>query len=464
MSKKELGLDRQGIQLTMCQKDFWGYGAGVLGVTVITQLIGQLTYFYTDKIGMSAVVAGSALMTAKIADAFTDLIMGAIVDRTKSKHGKARPWMLWMSPLVILAVLGLLLVPKGWSSQAQFAYVLITNIFASAIICTAISVPFACLLNYRTRSQYERTRMNVSRTIFNYLGGMFFSVGLLPVTKAMGGTQKAWIIVGACAAVVASMSMLTCFFISKETGESSEAKAQKTEHFFTQVKSLFHNRYWVIMALAMLVAHIIYGFNSATNAYYAKWIFGSESIVGIMGIIAIIPTLLGFVIISPLVKRFGPLNVIKAGFLLGIIGYVIRVFFPYNFFVVCATGALTSMSTMPFMMTGMVLVASVSDFEEWKTGKRKVGLVQTATSFGGKAGSGFASGIIGMILTLGGYAPAAVVQTESAIRSIFTICIYLPAGLLLIMFVLMCLFDMDKKYPTFRQELIERTQKNNTDV
>lgn len=458
MKRKELGTDSQGIQLTMHQGQTWAYGAGVLGITVITQLIGQLSFFYTDKVGMVAGLAGSAIMVAKIVDAFTDLVMGVIVDRTHSKHGKARPWMLWMAPMVLVAVMGLLLIPANASSQFQFGYVLVSNILASAVVCTAVSVPYACLLNYATRSQYERTKLNVRRTICNYLVGMFFSVGLVPVTKMMGGTQKSWIIVGGIFAVLAMGGMLLCFFNVREIDEGEKASAQKTQNFLKQVGSLFKNRYWVIMALAMLVSHIIHGFSNATNAYYAKWIFGDESIVGVMGIIAIIPTFLGFVIISPLVKRFGPRNVIRAGLLTGIVGYVFRALFPYNFIVVCASGAMTALGIMPFMMTGMVMIANVSDFEEWKTGVRKVGLVQTATSFGGKVGSGFSSGIIGLTLQLGGYKSAALVQTQGAINSIFAVCIYLPVILYIVLLVLMQLFDMDKKYPHFREELT--TQKN----
>ena len=97
----------------MRERDFWSYGAGVLGVAAIGQLISQLSFFYTDKVGMAASVAGTALMVTKIADAVTDLIMGQIVDNTHSKWGKARPWMLWMALPALLAVLGLLCVPQG---------------------------------------------------------------------------------------------------------------------------------------------------------------------------------------------------------------------------------------------------------------------------------------------------------------------------------------------------------------
>lgn len=101
-----------------------------------------------------------------------------------------------------------------------------------------------------------------------------------------------------------------------------------------------------------------------------------------------------------------------------------------------------------------------SIFEEWRSGNQIVGLVNSATSFGGKVGAGFGAGLIGWILEWGGYVGTAQVQTESAIRSIFAISIWLPGILILLLLLLMMAYDMDKKYPNFRQELLERRNKN----
>lgn len=458
---KELGVDRQGIPLTMHQKDFWAYGIGVAGITVITQIIGQFSYFYTDKVGLTAGLAGSALMISKIADAFTDLIMGYIVDRTKSKHGKARPWMLWMAPFVLAAVIMMLCVPTGMGMIAKFIYAIISNVFASAIVTTAISVPYACLLNYRTQSQVERTKMNVRRTIVNYFLGMFFSVAFVPLTAAMGGTQKAWIMVSVIMAAVASLAMVVTFVTIKEQNTVQENKKQEEGKenkvdIKEEISVLFHNKYWVIMALTQLIANVCYSLNAATGVYYAKWIFGNESIVGIMGLIGFIPTILGFFIISPLVQRFGAIKVVKGGLLLGVIGSIGKALFPRSFFAVCGFGMLTSVSTMPYMMVGMVLIANVADFEEWKSGKKMVGLVNSASSFGAKVGAGLGAGMIGWILAIGGYQASAAVQTESAITSVFVISIWLPAILIILLFVLMCMYDLDKKYPNYRAELMEK--------
>jgi len=109
----------------------------------------------------------------------------------------------------------------------------------------------------------------------------------------------------------------------------------------------------------------------------------------------------------------------------------------------------------------MVLIANVAEYEEWRSGKRIVGLVNSASSFGQKVGAGVGAGMIGWVLSLGHYQQAAAVQPDSAIRSIFAISIWIPGIMLLITFFLMLAFDMEKKYPDFRKELLERRAKKN---
>lgn len=449
----------------MRRRDYWSYGAGVLGIAAISQMIAQLSYFYTDKVGMAAALAGTAIMITKIVDALTDLIMGQIVDSTRSKWGKARPWMLWMALPALLAVAGLLCMPQSLSESGKFIYAVVTNIFASAVVCTAISVPYACLLAYRTTDQNERTSMNIHRTICNFATGLFFSVAFIPVTNLLGGTQGAWIKVGIIIAVVAVAGMLLCFKTTPEMAVPvSEGKREELVPFFRGLRQLVTNRYWVIMALAQLVANIIYATASATNTYYARWIFGSENIIAVMGAIGFVPTLLGFFIVAPLVRRFGPHKVVRVSFAVGILGAIIRIAFPYSFVAVCIGGALVSASTMPFMMVGMVLIADVADFEEWRSGKAMVGMVNSASSFGAKVGSGIGSGLIGWILGIYGYASQAATQTASAIKGILVVANWMPGVLVAVMLLLMLVYDIDRKYPHFKEELRERREAAQNDA
>jgi GPH family glycoside/pentoside/hexuronide:cation symporter len=454
--KKTLGLDKDGIQLTMGEREKWGFATGIAGYLAISIITGSLSYFYTDKVGVTAGLAGTALLASRIADAFTDLVMGHIVDRTRSKWGKARPWLLWMIIPLILAVILLLLVPKGLSETGKFIYMVITNVFATAIVLTAIQIPYNCLFFYRTRSQIERTGMNIRRVIFSFVIALPLGVGFIPLTNKLGGDQAAWIKAGIIVVSVAALCLFICFKSTKElysdTGEESENEVP----FLIGIRTIFKNKYWVIMALAQLFLELGNAVSSASTVYYARWVFGDENLVATLSMLAMMPTVLGFFIVSPLVKRFGPFNVARSFMPLAIIAAVGLSVFPRNFAAVCVFKGLFLLGTMPYSMVDNVLINNVADFEEWRSGKKIVGLINSAISFGKKTGIGLGAGIVGWVLALGGYESAAIAQSESAMVSIFAVGNWIPGILVVVLFLLLNAYDLEKKYPNFRKELADR--------
>lgn len=438
----------------MTQLQVWSYGFGTLGAFVVTNLITQLTYFYTDKVGMTVGAVGSVMLSSKIADAFTDLVMGSIVDKTRSRYGKARPWLLWMTVPMLIAVFLLMVIPSSLGERGMFIYALITNIFASAIVATAINVPLSCLLVFSTNRTEDRTRMTVRQSICQTVIGALLTVGLVPLTNIFGGTQTAWIIVAMGFAGIAFIGMLTCFFQLKEqnTQAGEEELENPEDHVNAKEKiiGLLHDKYWVIMLLVILTAQIIYALQGSTGVYYAKWIFGDENLVGIMGVIGMIPTLIGFFAVTPIVNIFGVLKVNRASMLLTIACYGLKALFPYNFVWNLIFGALANATFLPFSMTYFVLQSKVCDYHVWKTGIHMEGLISSAGSFGLKIGAGLGTFLLTSILDLGGYQSKALVQPQSALNSIIIVSIYLPIVLLGIIYVLLRKYDLFEKYPQFR--------------
>ena len=439
----------------MSQIQVWSYGFGALGAFVITNLITQLTYFYTDKVGMAVGAVGSVMLISKIADAFTDLVMGNIVDHTKSRHGKARPWFLWMSIPMILSVLLLMMIPSSIGERGMFIYALVTNIFASAIISTAINVPLTCLLVFATDRTEDRTRMTVRQSICQTVVGALLTVGIVPLTNLFGGTQTAWIIVAMGFAALGFLGMLMCFFKIRENNNDGIVEALAEEQaekgaMKEDIKSLFQNKYWVLMLFVVLIAQIIYGLQGATGVYYAKWIFGDENLVGIMGAIGMIPTLIGFFLVTPIVNKVGVLKVNRASMLLTIACYALRAVLPYNFVWNVIFGALANAAFLPFSMTYFVLQSKVCDYHVWKTGKHMEGMINSAASFGLKVGAGLGSFLLSAILAIGHYESAALVQPESALNSIIVVSLYAPMVLLAIIYILLRKYDLFEKYPQFK--------------
>ncbi|MBE6482709.1 MAG: sugar (glycoside-pentoside-Hexuronide) transporter [Actinomyces ruminicola] len=458
MAKKPLGLDAQGIQKQMRLPNYLGDGATALALNSLSGLTGVIVYFYTDKVGIAAAAAGTIMFIARIVDALTDLGMGWIMDHTRSRWGRARPWFLWMAVPTFISIIALFLVPSGASSGTKFGFALGTNILASAIVYTAIAVPFGSMLFYATRSTEERSKMGITRAVFGYIIGMVLSIGYIPITNALGGDQRAWVMFAAAFAVLAVIGLLAAFFANPERNPDPPSTQQSAVPFLESIRMLFTNRYWVIMLVVMLLANIIYALSSGSGIYYVKWILGDENLMALLGTVGLIPVVVGFAAVGPLVKLLGPAKTVRIALLIGIAGSLVRVVFPYELWALLGFGALVTLSTIPIMAVGGVLVNNTVAYGEWKFGKRQVGMANAANSFGVKVGTGIGAASIGWILALGHYDGAAATQPDSAITAILVISIGVPLAILIGMYVLMRFYDLDTKYAQIVQELEERKQ------
>lgn len=464
--RKELGVDSMGIQKTMRFTDYLGDGLGQLPLNIMACMIGQLTYFYTEKVGLAAGSVATMLLLAKIADAFSDLVMGKVMDATKSKYGKCRPWFLWMAIPSAIAILLIFTVPKSLPSGAQFAYLLVTNILLSAVVYTAVMIPYAAIMNMRSASSEERGKMGTVRAAFGYGAGMFITILLVPITNMLGGDQAAWIKMGVVFAVISAVSLYVVFKVSKETVSGDKSKEEKKDSgkeedvpFAEGLKILFKNKYWVLMLFANLCMNVSYGLNGSSGTYYAKYILGNDNLVGLMGLAGLIPTFLGFFLTVPITKKFGMTKTCMGCSIIGAIACAVRVFMPYSFIACLIGGGICSFANIPMMCLFGAMVNNCVEYNEWKFGKRILGMTNSASSFGNKIGSGIGGSLIGWLLALGGYQAAQAVQPASVNTAIFAFSIYVPLALFIIIFILLRMNDLEVKYPQILAELQERRAK-----
>lgn len=441
-------------------KHYLGDGSTMIATNAISGLVGMLTYFYTDKVGLAAATVGTIMLISRILDAFTDLYMGKLVDGTKSKYGKARPWLLWVSIPTLLAIILLFTVPANASLTVKNIYAFLTVTFATGIVYTAIVVPFGSLMALRTRSAEERGKMGIFRAAFGYLIGMIIAVLLIPISNMLGGDQKAWIIIGVVLGVISSISLLITFVSTKEeVTDNQSAQDEPNLSFIESMTLLFKNKYWVLMLIVNLLIQMMYVLSGSTGVYYTKYILGNENLVGIMGAVGLIPVFVGFAVVGPMMKKFGLAKTAQIGLLLGVIATGIRLFMPYSFMAALVFGAIATFATIPMMAIGGVLVANTIEYGEWKHGKRLVGMTNSGTSFTMKIGQGIGTAMIGWILAMGSYDGTLATQSDSAIGSILTLTVYLPFVLFVACYLLLRKYDLDKKYPQIVKDLEDRKNK-----
>ena len=465
MSRKPLGKDKYGVQKVMHIGDYFSDSLGQFSLNIISGLVGQLTYFYTDKVGLAAGAVATMLLICKIFDAFTDVIMGNIVDHTAPGKEKYRPWILRMAIPAALLIVALFTVPSGWSETGQLAYLFVTNFLLSAVVYTAICIPYASIQVVRTNSQEERGAMGIWRAAAGYVSGMIIAIAVIPATNALGGTQSAWIKVGAIFGLFIALALLLCFLRAKESAVDAKAVTSETEQddeepvpFKEALKLLFQNKYWVMILLMNFCAQVSYGINGAAGTYYCKWIYGNDNLVSIQGAIGMIPTILGFALVGPMTKKLGVTKTLRVSFMIGVIGTALRLINPAHFVYNTTLSCFATFANIPMMCLLGVMSAMAIDYNEYKYGKRMVATAQSACSFGNKVGSGIGASIIGWCLGLAAYDGMAKSVSPAVIQAIYTFSIYIPLALFIFMFILAMRYDLEAKLPEYQAEIAKRKQ------
>lgn len=467
MSKKQLGVDSMGIQKTMRLGDYLADSGGQFALNSISGLIGAITYFYTDKIGVAAMTAANVLLIAKIVDAFTDLIMGRIMDNGKSPKGKCRPWFLRMAIPAFVVIVALFSVPSGLSSPMLFAYLLITNVLASAVVSTAISIPYNAIQCMRTPSIEERTKMGIFRSIMGYLIGMIIAIALVPITNLLGvngvADQAAYIKFAVVLGLI-SMVLLLILYAKSVEKTTAEQKQDDGVPFVKAIGMLFKNKYWVIVLISNLFSAVIFALTSASGTYYAKWILGNDNLVALMGAVGLISTFVGFGVVGPMTKKLGIRKTLMISMIIGIAGSVVRIFFPDSLIVLMTAGQLTSFAIIPLMCVCGTMNTMAMDYNDYLYGNKIVGMSASASSFGSKVAGGLGGSLIGWILAAVNYDPNATVTTTAVRYGIYAFSIYIPLAMMVALLLLTSRFDIENRYTEILRTIQARKKTQSPNV
>ena len=425
--KERPTVDKDGAALVMRKRDYLADFSGQLGLGLMANLVGQLQYFYTDKVGLAVGSVGVVMVIAKVVDALTDIWFGNIIDHSKGGNMKYYKWMLRMAvPAAVITVM-MFTVPIEAGQIPAVAYVLVTNLLITAVIYATI-----------------------------------------PVTNMLGGTQAAWIKYGAVIALIVLLSLLICYAngskAMRKVVEDDTAAAEPEEEpveFLTAVKCLFGNKYWVIVLLFNLITAVSSAIAASSGAYYCKWIFGNDNLVAIAGSAGLLSTFLGFALSNPIIKKLG----VKGTINLGLLGYAascaVRCFVPTNLAAYIGSGLVGSFLQIPLMCLYGVLLAMAVDYNEYKYDKKLVAVSSGAIGFGNKVGGGLGALVLALFLMIGSYDSTLSAATTSMRYAIYAFSNYLPIVLNVGMFLIFRGFDLEEKLPAMRAEVAKRhTQKS----
>ncbi|HBF4439266.1 TPA: MFS transporter [Clostridioides difficile] len=430
------------------------YGCGDLGCNIIYSAMSAfLLFYYTNYADVSAAAVGSIMLISRILDGFSDLTMGIIVDRTKSKYGKARPWILRMAiPFAISAIL-LFSVPSSLGVTSKLIYIFITYNLVSTVIYTAINVPYATLNSLITQDQYERGVLSIFRMILATCGTLIINGLTLPLVEHFGNNLSAW----TKTFFIFGIASIIVFFITF-TGTKERVKAVKQNKnevipFKIGIKSLFRNKYWIQITLCLVCIFIVFAINGGSSVYYAKFILGDEKLFAPINMVSNVSQIIAMFMAAPFIKKFGKRNVLIVGSIILISSNVMFIIAGQNYIGVISASAIKGIGSAGIAATMFAIVSDTIEYGEWKTGYRTEGLINSASSFGFKVGNGLGSAILGGVLSIGGYVGTSATQSNSAIVSIKACFIYLPIFITILQIIIMFFYKLDKEYSTILNEL-----------
>ena len=446
----------------------FSYGCGDFGCNIIyTAMSMFLLFYYSDYAGVNIAAVGTIMLISRVFDGISDIVMGYIVDRTKSKHGKARPWILRLC--IPFAISGILLfsVPTSWGSAAKLIYVFISYNLVSTIIYTAINVPYSALNALMTQDPYERSVLSIYRNLLATAGTLIINAFTLPLVEFFGNNATAWTKTFAILGLISVIAFLINFYGTKERVKpvvNEETGQAKDVPFKEGIKALFKNKYWVMMTGFLALTFMMMSINGGATVYYAKDILGNSSLVGVINSVMNIAQIGTMFLIAPFVKRFGKKNVLSMGLIASILGTLVLPFSSGSIALVILSSVIRGLANACIGATMWAMVSDTIDYGEWKTGYRTEGLINSACSFGFKIGSGLGSAMLGWILAWGGYSGEVLVQSASAIFSIELCFVWIPVIVYILCLIIMKFYKLDKEFEGIIEDLKKRSEKANKKV
>lgn len=440
-------------------REIFCYGLGDFATNLIYGLVSSFaTYYYTNSVGMAAAAVGTMFMISRIFDGISDIIMGIIIDRTKSKYGKARPWVLWMAIPFGIAVVLQFAVPQSWSATGKLIYAYITYNFLSTIVYTATSQALGTMNVMITDNPLDRTRLSISRMAMAMIAVILLNVTVIPLVAVFGGGSRGWTLTAAILGIIAVVLYLIVFANTKERiGETSENGIEKKEQVPIKIalKALFTNKYWInriLFALAITIATM----TTSVNVYYAQYWLGDENLVGMLSIANVLPMLVSLVLVNFFLKRIGVRNTSLLGVCIMLVGFILQFIAPTSYIIILVGQGIRGFGTGLASTVTSVMLGDTIEYGEWKSGIRSDGLVFSAASFGTKVGTGIATASLGWALACGGFDSQIAVQSDTALTAIQAVFVFIPLAATVIAVILNLMFNLDKKMPQIMSDLKER--------
>lgn len=441
-----------------------GYGSGDIAGNVVYALLSAFVMiFLTDTVGLNAGIVGTLIAVSKLFDGVSDIFFGALIDKTHSRMGKARPWMFYGYFGCAVCLVAIFVIPADMSAFAQYAWFFIAYTLLNAGFYTANNIAYSALTALVTKNNHERVQMGSIRFMFAFGTSMLIQTITVGCVAFFGGDAGAWRTVAIIYAVVGvisnSLSVLSVKELSPEElaeGDLAQKEEVQEEKYslLDAFRLLIHNKYYLMICASYILMQI-YSATLNMGIYFMTYVLKNANLLGVFAWAINIPMIIGLLFTPALVARFkGMYKLNFYGYTLGTAGRLGVVVAGYMGSVplMLACTAIAAVGMSPLQGDMNALIATCSEYTFLKTGKRVDGTMYSCTSLGTKLGGGIGTAIAGWLLAFSGYVGGAAEQSASCISMLHIMYLWLPMIFNLLITLILTRLNVEKANEELRMQ------------
>lgn len=427
------------------------YALGNMGGYVLWVFVATfITIYATDCLTLSEAplaALGTIILVCRFFDGISDILMGVLIEKTRSRFGKARPWF-GVSIIPLCITFFLMFFVRDMSERAALIYISILYFLFAVVLYTMNNLGFHAMLPRISSDTLDQTRVSTINSVFTFVGGLIAAVAI-PLLNLLGGeeNQISWTRLAIILAVLAAAAEAVCFVNVKEKDEIAPASREKMSGADIRrgLKALLTTKYFYIAVFMFLINYYMSLSVSSAGKYYAQYVLGNVNIYSIFGSVPGATMAVGLLSTPFLVKRIGKRKTMMCAVGCVTLGNVIGSLFPYSFAAAFTGVMVKGLGSATVMCQLFTLAPDIVGYIQLKTGMRIEGLAASANSFGCKIGSGLGTAVVLWALAFSGYVSGAAVQPESANNAFIALYWWVPAVLSAVLWVLASRWDIDKK-------------------
>lgn len=413
-----------------------GYGSGDIAGNVVYAFLSSFVMIYlTNTVGLNAGVVGTLIAVSKIFDGITDVFFGSMIDKTKSKMGRARPWMFWGFFGCAITLFAVFAIPTSLGKTAQYAWFLIAYTLLNAVFYTANNIAYSALTALVTKNSKERVQMGSFRFMFAFSTSLLIQTITVGAVDVLGGGAVGWRNIAIIYCIVGVITNSIAVYSVKELPEEelneavSEEKKEDKLTLIQTAKLLFTNKYY-LMICSVYILQQLYGAMLNIGIYFMTYVLLNKNLFGVFSWAINIPLIIALIFTPTLVAKWkGMYKLNRYSYLVATVGRLLVVVAGYMGSVplMLLFTAIAALGQGPWQGDMNAVIASCSEYTYLKTGKRIDGAMYSCTSLGVKIGGGLGTAIAGWMLDLSGFINGDMaVQPDSCINMMYIMYLWLP--------------------------------------